>query len=252
MKFTRPLKCQALSSTYVVPSKALFSTGGMSLVVPISLKCFSKLFGTVPKAPIMTGITFVLVCHNFCTSILKHWYLSTLSCFLRAMFWSSGITLPLVETNNVLLQSIFDNFKKTFFNLYGHLKKEFTKTEFVTVITLKELTRLRVGLSHLREQNFKHRFHGTLNCGKDIETSSLYLFRSSHPEVLLGRDVLKICSKFTGEHPNRSAALQLYWNCTSAWVFSCKFATYFQTPFLKNTSGWLLLSISLLRLFTRK
>ena len=26
-------------------------------------------------------------------------------------------------------------------------------------------------------------------------------FRSSHPEVLLGRGVLKICSKFTGDQP---------------------------------------------------
>ena len=25
--------------------------------------------------------------------------------------------------------------------------------------------------------------------------------------------------------------LQLYWNCTLAWVFSCKFATYFQNTF---------------------
>ena len=33
--------------------------------------------------------------------------------------------------------------------------------------------------------------------------------RSSRPEVFLGKDVLKICSKFTGEHPHRSA-LQLY------------------------------------------
>ena len=29
--------------------------------------------------------------------------------------------------------------------------------------------------------------------------------RSSHPEVFLGKSVLKICSKFTGEHPCRSA-----------------------------------------------
>ena len=37
-------------------------------------------------------------------------------------------------------------------------------------------------------------------------------------------------------------ALQIYWNNTSAsWVFSYKYAAYFQTPFLKNTSGWLLL-----------
>ena len=26
-------------------------------------------------------------------------------------------------------------------------------------------------------------------------------------------------------------ALQLYWNHTSAWVFSCKFAAYFQNTF---------------------
>ena len=31
------------------------------------------------------------------------------------------------------------------------------------------------------------------------------MFRSSHPEVFLGKGVLKICSKFTGEHPCRSA-----------------------------------------------
>ena len=30
-------------------------------------------------------------------------------------------------------------------------------------------------------------------------------FRSSHPEVFLGKGVLKICSKFTGERPCRSA-----------------------------------------------
>ena len=36
------------------------------------------------------------------------------------------------------------------------------------------------------------------------------------------------------------AAKQLYWNHTSAWVFSCKFATYFQ-----NTCGQLLLWLDL-------
>ena len=37
--------------------------------------------------------------------------------------------------------------------------------------------------------------------------------------------------------------LQLYWNHTSAWVFSCKFAANFRTHFLKNTSGGLLLAL---------
>ena len=30
------------------------------------------------------------------------------------------------------------------------------------------------------------------------------MFRSSPPEVFLGKGLLKICSKFTGEHPCRS------------------------------------------------
>ena len=60
--------------------------------------------------------------------------------------------------------------------------------------------------------------------------------RSNHAEMLLGKGVLKICSKYTGEHSCRSAisinfAKQLYWNHTSAWVFSSKFAAYFQKTF---------------------
>ena len=34
-----------------------------------------------------------------------------------------------------------------------------------------------------------------------ILCGSLQYYRSSHPEVFLGKDTLKICSKFTGEHP---------------------------------------------------
>ena len=32
--------------------------------------------------------------------------------------------------------------------------------------------------------------------------------RSSRPEVFLGKDVLKICSKFTGEHPCKATLLK--------------------------------------------
>ena len=46
-------------------------------------------------------------------------------------------------------------------------------------IGVKFLTRLRLGLSHLREHKFKHSFLDTLNpiciCGNDIETTSHYL-----------------------------------------------------------------------------
>ena len=41
-------------------------------------------------------------------------------------------------------------------------------------------------------------------------------------------------------------ALQLYWNHALASVFSCKFDAYFQNTFLKKTSGWLLLSITVM------
>ena len=79
--------------------------------------------------------------------------------------------------------------------------------------------------------------------------NGFWSYRNSHPEVFLGKLVLKICSKFTGEHPCWSAkcdfnkvALQLYWSRTSAWVFSCKFAAYFQNTFFhKKTSRGLLL-----------
>ena len=46
------------------------------------------------------------------------------------------------------------------------------------------------------------------------------IISSSHPEVFL-----------------RKGALQLYWNRTSTWLFSCRFAAYFQLAFPKNTSG---------------
>ena len=40
-------------------------------------------------------------------------------------------------------------------------------------------------------------------------------------------------------------ALQLYWNHTSEWMFSCKFAAYLQNTFYTiNISGWLLLIFS--------
>ena len=39
--------------------------------------------------------------------------------------------------------------------------------------------------------------------------------------------------------PMRKYEITLYWNHTLAWVFSCKFAAYFQNTFPKNTCGGL-------------
>ena len=64
----------------------------------------------------------------------------------------------------------------------------------------------------------------------------LQTFRSSRPEVFLGKGVLKICSRFTGEHPCRSAIFQSNF-IEITLRQSC-------SPFHKNTSGWLLLSVA--------
>ena len=59
-------------------------------------------------------------------------------------------------------------------------------------------------------------------------------FRSSRPELFLGKGVLKIYSKFTGEYLCRSVIsikLQLDWNQALAWVFSSEFAAYSEKIF---------------------
>ena len=66
-------------------------------------------------------------------------------------------------------------------------------------------------------------------------------YRSSPPEVFLGKGVPKICSKFTGKHPCRSVQrnfieITFWYGCSPInWLHA------FGTPFPKNTSVRLLL-----------
>ena len=70
-------------------------------------------------------------------------------------------------------------------------------------------------------------------------------YRSSHPEVFLGKGVLKICSKFTREHPCQSAIsikLQSKFIKITLW-HGCSLVNLLhilRTLFSKNTSGQLL------------
>ena len=79
-------------------------------------------------------------------------------------------------------------------------------------------------------------------------TNVLLITRSSHPEVFLRKSVLKICSKFTGEHPCRSVFLiklisrfieiTLRRGCSPV-----NFLHIFKTPFPRNTFPEIYLSL---------
>ena len=77
------------------------------------------------------------------------------------------------------------------------------------------------------------------------------VYRSSHSDVFLRKSVLKICSKFTGEHPCPSAiSIKLQSNLIEIilWHGSSpvNLLHIFRTPSRRNTSEWLLLYLVLL------
>ena len=72
-------------------------------------------------------------------------------------------------------------------------------------------------------------------------------FRSSHPEVFLGKCVMKICSKFTGEHPwflCNVIEITLWHGCSPVNLLHI-----FRAPFSRNTSEWLLLKVAKKKFF---
>ena len=109
----------------------------------------------------------------------------------------NALNIPLLNTNHNLFNNSF--FPSTVIE-WNKLDPGFTKAEslslFTTIILkfirpspnsvyschnpkgLKFITRLRPGLSHLREHKFKHSFRDTINplysCGPDIESTEIY------------------------------------------------------------------------------
>ena len=89
-------------------------------------------------------------------------------------------------------------------------------------------------------------FYANKQRGRFSQAIVLQPYRSSHHEMFLEKDVLKICSKFTGEHPCRSViSIKLLCNFIEiALRHGCSpvnLLHIFRTPFPKNTSGGLLL-----------
>ena len=75
-----------------------------------------------------------------------------------------------------------------------------------------------------------------------IQTMIYNRIRSSPPEVFLGNVNLKICSKFTGEHPSRSVILIDCTEIALRYRSSLSNSLYiFRTYFYKNIYGGLLL-----------
>ena len=73
-----------------------------------------------------------------------------------------------------------------------------------------------------------------------------YHFQNQPSKILLGKGVLKICNKFTGEHPCRSViSIKFQSNFIDITLRNgCSLVTLlhiFRIPFHKNTFGWLLL-----------
>ena len=85
----------------------------------------------------------------------------------------------------------------------------------------------------------------------DAAFSSNFFSRSSQPEVFLGKDVLKTCCKFTGEHSCPSVvSIKLLCNFIEiTFRYGCSpvnLLHIFRTPFPKNIYGQLrLLFLSL-------
>ena len=77
-------------------------------------------------------------------------------------------------------------------------------------------------------------------------------FRSSPPEVFLGNVVLKIYSKFTGEHQCRSVICNFIKTTLRYECSPVNLAYFFGTPFPKNTFGILFTSPTTLSYWWKK
>ena len=139
------------------------------------------------------------------------------------------------------------SFKTKHLKVFGPslLKIGFLGTEFKKKNSNSESTPLSAPMYIV---SFKTKYFkvSESNLSKKDALIFIIIIRSSHPEVFLRNGFLKICSKFTGQHPCRSViSLKLFCNVIETALrdgcSSVNLLHIFRTPFLKNTSGWLLL-----------
>ena len=80
---------------------------------------------------------------------------------------------------------------------------------------------------------YKNMLYGAIISQRKLVTGNFQDFGSNLPEVFLGKGFLKICI-MSKCHFNKFV-LQFNWNHTLAWMFSSKFAAYFQSTFVIRT-----------------
>ena len=104
----------------------------------------------------------------------------------HSFFWNSFFPSAVIKWNeldlNICNSESLDILEKSFL--------KFIRSSGSSVFNcfnsrgVKLLTRLRLGLSHLHENKFKHGFQDSLNpickCGNDIETSAHFLLHRLH------------------------------------------------------------------------
>ena len=78
-----------------VPSKTIFWISSMLIFPGIFDTCSFIHFLTSPRAPIMTGITVVFICHILVTSISRSLYFDNFSVSLLATFRSDGTDMSM-------------------------------------------------------------------------------------------------------------------------------------------------------------
>ena len=127
---------------------------------------------------------------------------------------------------------------------------------FIVILTFsnRKSQRLLLELDISKQNNYNYLLHIflyslILSYYIALFTTFPCLSRSSHPEMVLRKGVLKICSKFTGEHPCQSAiSIKLLCNFVEIALWhECSPVTLlhiFRTFFPKNTSGRLLLDFA--------
>ena len=98
--------------------------------------------------------------------------------FSKILFFHLLLLIGITQTPILEILRVFQSLRKKYLILYDLPQILFFKIRNPKGIKL--ITRLGLGLSHLREHKFKHSFQDTLNplcnCGQDIESTTHFFF----------------------------------------------------------------------------